>query len=260
MFTPTDPTELSLVPTPRKKPASKSSTAPKKRTTRKSPEAHAPGSPKTGVEPAAARRKRAAAPADGNGDTAPPAGGRTFDLVIVESPAKAKTIEKYLGPSYRVRASYGHVRDLSTRKQKGEEVAGIRIADGWKLRYAVDEKGDEDGGRRRRSARDILSELKREADRANRVLLASDPDREGEAIARDLADELQLDPGRTRRIRFNEITKSAIQHALSQPEDINTDLVAAQEARRAMDRVVGFPLSNLLGKKVAGGLSAGRVQ
>ncbi|MBX9584717.1 MAG: type I DNA topoisomerase, partial [Gemmataceae bacterium] len=116
-----------------------------------------------------------------------------------------------------------------------------------------------DGGRRR-SSQSILDELGREASRANRVLLASDPDREGEAIARDIADELNLDPARTYRIRFNEITKPAIQRALSQPEQINTDRVAAQEARRAMDRVVGFPLSNLLGKKVAGGLSAGRVQ
>ena len=198
-------------------------------------------------------------PSDHHVDTAPPAGGRTFDLVIVESPAKAKTINKYLGPGFHVLASYGHVRDLSSRKLKGEEVAGIRIADGWKLRYAVDEKKDE-GGRKRRSAQDILNELKREANKAGRVLLASDPDREGEAIARDIADELKLDPKRTFRIRFNEITKTAIHEAMSRPEAINAELVAAQEARRAMDRVVGFPLSNLLGKKVAGGLSAGRVQ
>lgn len=242
------------MPTPRKKPASKTSTAPKK-TTRHKP-AGADAGPPTGVEPAAARRKRAYG--GGNGD-GPPAGGGSYDLVIVESPAKAKTINKYLGPGYRVLASYGHVRDLSARKQKGEEVAGIRIADGWKLRYAVDEKSDKDGGRRR-SSQSILDELGREASRANRVLLASDPDREGEAIARDIADELRLDPARTFRIRFNEITKPAIQRALAQPEEINADRVAAQEARRAMDRVVGFPLSNLLGKKVAGGLSAGRVQ
>ncbi|MFO0802108.1 MAG: type I DNA topoisomerase [Gemmataceae bacterium] len=205
------------------------------------------------VEPAASRRKRTPV------DEAPPAGGRTFDLIIVESPAKAKTINKYLGSGYHVLASYGHVRDLSARKLKGEEVAGIRIKDGWKLRYAVDEKKDE-GGRKRRSSQDILNELKREADRAGRVLLASDPDREGEAIARDIADELDLDPKRTFRVRFNEITKNAVQDALAKPDEINAKLVAAQEARRAMDRVVGFPLSNLLGKKVAGGLSAGRVQ
>lgn len=229
--------------TPRKKTPSK--------TTRKTAAAPSRKAKTTAVEPAASRRKRVA-------DDGPPATGN-FDLVIVESPAKAKTINKYLGSSYRVLASYGHVRDLSARKQKGEEVAGIRIKDGWKLRYAVDEKKDE-GGRKRRSSQDILDELGREAKKAGRVLLASDPDREGEAIARDIADELNLDPKKTYRIRFNEITKPAIQDALSKPEAINTKLVAAQEARRAMDRVVGFPLSNLLGKKVAGGLSAGRVQ
>lgn len=241
------------MPTPRKKPASKTSSAPKTRTRKK---AGAATDTPVGVEPAAARRKRTYGGANGDG---PPAGGGNYDLVIVESPAKAKTINKYLGSGYRVLASYGHVRDLSARKQKGEEVAGIRIADGWKLRYAVDEKSDKDGGRRR-SSQSILDELGREASRANRVLLASDPDREGEAIARDIADELDLDPARTFRIRFNEITKPAIQRALAQPEAINAERVAAQEARRAMDRVVGFPLSNLLGKKVAGGLSAGRVQ
>jgi DNA topoisomerase-1 len=254
--------EFPLVPTPRKKPASKTSTEAKKTTRgpRKKAAAH-PIPATTGVEPVTGQRPRTAPTGGGNGDGPPPAGGRDFDLVIVESPAKAKTINKYLGQSFRVLASYGHVRDLAKRKLKGEEVAGIRIADGWKLRYVVDEDGDEEGGRgRRRSAADILAELKREADRANRVYLASDPDREGEAIARDIAEEIHLDPARTYRIRFNEITKTAIQQALSQPEQINADRVAAQEARRAMDRVVGFPLSNLLGKKVAGGLSAGRVQ
>ncbi|MBY0514980.1 MAG: type I DNA topoisomerase, partial [Gemmataceae bacterium] len=215
-----------------------------------------PTTPKAakGVEPAAARRARHQEPvADAPGSP----GG--FDLVVVESPAKAKTINKYLGPSYRVLASYGHVRDLATRKLKGEEVAGIRIADGWKLRYVVD-SDDDDGFSRRRKPADILAEIKREANKANRVLLASDPDREGESIAWHIADELQLDPARTRRIRFNEITKPAIQQALAAASQIDMDRVAAQEARRAMDRVVGFPLSNLLGKKVAGGLSAGRVQ
>ncbi|MBN9519327.1 hypothetical protein J0H58_12525 [bacterium] len=242
------------MPTPRKKPASKSSSPAKAAKPPAAKRKAAPKAASTAVERDTARRPWAVVPGDG-----PPPGGKTFDLVIVESPAKAKTINKYLGGGYKVLASYGHVRDLSSRKQKGEEVAGIRIADGWKLRYAVDEKQD-DGDRRRRTSGDILSELGREASRANRVLLASDPDREGEAIARDIADELNLDPNRTYRIRFNEITKGAIQQALAQPDQINAERVAAQEARRAMDRVVGFPLSNLLGKKVAGGLSAGRVQ
>ena len=247
------------MPTPRKKPATERPTKTKTSTRKKAATSSIKGNgTATGVEPAATRRKRAAAPPKANGD-APARGG--FDLVVVESPAKAKTINKYLGPNYRVLASYGHVRDLATRKAKGEEIAGIRIADGWKLRYAVDEGDDDDGPKsRRRSAKDILAEIKREADRANRILLASDPDREGEAIARDIADELKLDPARTYRIRFNEITKTAVQQALAEPDQINAERVAAQEARRAMDRVVGFPLSNLLGKKVGGGLSAGRVQ
>ncbi|HEY2783370.1 MAG TPA: type I DNA topoisomerase [Fimbriiglobus sp.] len=215
--------------------------------------------------PAAAKTKKAAAPAKGKKAAAvvvedqAPAPGKGFDLVVVESPAKAKTINKYLGSAYKVLASYGHVRDLAERKLKGEEVAGIRIADGWKLRYTVDE-AEEEAGRKRRSPKNILAEIGKEAKRATRVLLASDPDREGESIAWHIADELQLDPKRVYRIRFNEITKTAIQNALAQPEAVDMDRVKAQEARRAMDRVVGFPLSNLLAKKVTRGLSAGRVQ
>jgi DNA topoisomerase-1 len=188
-------------------------------------------------------------------------GTRDYDLVVVESPAKAKTINKYLGSSYKVLASYGHVRDLAQKKERGEDVAGIRIQDGWKLRYTVDEKGERGaGGRKFKSPREILNEIGKAAKRADRVLLASDPDREGESIAWHIADELKLPPKRTFRIRFNEITKTAVQKALSEPEEINMDRVKAQEARRAMDRVVGFPLSNLLAKKVTRGLSAGRVQ
>lgn len=184
-----------------------------------------------------------------------------YDLVIVESPAKAKTINKYLGSDYKVLASYGHVRDLATgRKQAGEEISGIRIGDGWKLRYLVDAGSRAKKSRGRRTQRDILDELKSAADNAKRVLLASDPDREGESIAWHIVDELQLDPNRTLRIRFNEITRNAIQQALSEADQINMDRVKAQEARRAMDRVVGFPLSSLLGEKVTRGLSAGRVQ
>ncbi|MCS7022389.1 MAG: type I DNA topoisomerase [Gemmataceae bacterium] len=197
---------------------------------------------------------------EGTAQAATPSGG--YDLVIVESPAKAKTLARYLGPGYRVVASYGHVRDLDTRKRKGEEVAGIRIADGWKLRYVVDVKGEDEETRRgrRRSAREILEEIRKAASGARRIYLASDPDREGESIAWHIADELQLPPERTYRIRFNEISKTAVQQALAHPDRINGNLVAAQEARRALDRVVGFPLSNLLGKKVASRLSAGRVQ
>jgi DNA topoisomerase-1 len=227
-------------------------------TSRKKPTADKPAAPKK----APARKKAAPkAPEPAADGAAAPRGDGKFDLVVVESPAKAKTINKYLGPGYHVLASFGHVRDLPTRKEKGEEVAGVRISDGWKLRYVV-ETGDDEGpkGRRRRSPADILAEIKREAAQAGRILLASDPDREGEAIAWHIADALKLPKERTFRITFNEITKSAVQKALAAPQQINMDRVYAQEARRAMDRVVGFPLSNLLGKKVAGGLSAGRVQ
>jgi DNA topoisomerase-1 len=214
------------------------------------------------------RRKKKAADAPVTKKRAPRAaaaptnGGGNVDLVIVESPAKAKTINKYLGAGFRVLASYGHVRDLPPKgKQKGEEVVGVRIADGWKPRYVVvDRSAGKDGGRARRSTDDILAELKREADRAGRVFLATDPDREGESIAWHISEALGLDPARTWRITFNEITKTAVQRALAQPTTINSQLVQAQEARRVLDRVVGYPLSNLLGKKVTRGLSAGRVQ
>jgi DNA topoisomerase-1 len=202
-------------------------------------------------------RRRAAA------NTPSPPTGNQYDLVIVESPAKAKTINKYLGGNYRVLASYGHVRDLPRKKRKGEEIAGVRIADGWVPQYVVEdpeEKGGPKGGFRRKTPRQVLTELKQEATKANRILLATDPDREGEAIAWHIKDELNLDEDRTFRIRFNEITKTAVQQALSHIDQINMDLVRAQEARRVLDRVVGYPLSNLLGKKVTRGLSAGRVQ
>ena len=187
--------------------------------------------------------------------------GPKVDLVIVESPAKAKTINKYLGPNYKVLASYGHVRDLATGQSlKGEEISGIDIASGWKLRYLVDAGRKNKKSTKFKTQRQILDELQDAANNANRVLLASDPDREGESIAWHIADELKLDPQRTFRIRFNEITKNAVQHALTMATKIDMDRVKAQEARRAMDRVVGFPLSRLLGEKVTRGLSAGRVQ
>ncbi len=236
------------MPTPRKKSDGENPAAPKKAAPRKA-------AAKKADETAGAAPAGAAPPA-------PPAAGKgNFDLIVVESPAKAKTINKYLGPNFRVLASYGHVRDLDTHKKKGDTVSGIDIANGWKLRYVVDDgSGDEGKGKRFRSAKQILDEIGREAARANRVLLASDPDREGESIAWHIADELKLPAAKTFRIRFNEITKNAVTAAVANPDAINRLRVDAQEARRAMDRVVGFPLSNLLGKKVAARLSAGRVQ
>jgi DNA topoisomerase-1 len=203
--------------------------------------------------PVSKKRPRAAAPAVRAN------GAGKHDLVVVESPAKAKTINKYLGSGYRVLASYGHVRDLPKRRKRGEIVAGIDIDAGWKPTYVVGEK-DDNGRPGRRSPKDILAELKREAAKSNRVLLATDPDREGEAIAWHVKDALDLDDDRTYRITFNEITRSAVQNALGHAGKIDMDRVRAQEARRILDRIVGYPLSNLISKKVARALSAGRVQ
>ena len=190
-------------------------------------------------------------------------GGGGYDLVIVESPAKAKTINKYLGSTFRVLASYGHVRDLPRRRRPGEVIAGVNLK-GWVPTYVVEDKDDKSkGGKghfRRKTPKQILAELKKEAAKAEHVYLASDPDREGEAIAWHIVDELKLPEDRTYRIAFNEITRSAVQAALSHPGKIDSHLVRAQEARRILDRVVGYPLSNLLGQKVTRGLSAGRVQ
>jgi DNA topoisomerase-1 len=223
-----------------------------------------------GASAATGRKKRGAA--DGNGEHASTltrkprspesAGGAargSHTLVIVESPAKAKTINKYLGSNYKVLASYGHVRDLPRRRKKGEQVAGIDIAAGWVPTYEIVER-EEGAHKGRRSARDIVEELKREARRAGRVFLATDPDREGEAIAWHLEQALALDDEDTFRVTFNEITQRAVTEAVSHPGKINMNRVKAQEARRILDRVVGFPLSGLLGRKVARGSSAGRVQ
>ena len=172
--------------------------------------------------------------------------------MIVESPAKAKTINKYLGSTFRVLASYGHVRDLPRRRRPGEVIAGVNIK-GWVPTYVVEDKDDKSkggkGGFRRKTPKQILAELKKEASKAEHVYLASDPDREGEAIAWHIVDELQLPEESTFRIAFNEITRSAVQQALAQPGKIDSHLVRAQEARRILDRVVGYPLSNLLGQK-----------
>jgi DNA topoisomerase-1 len=207
--------------------------------------------------PVTRKRSRAAAPARRNG-------AGDYDLVIVESPAKANTINKYLGSGFRVLASYGHVRDLPRhgRRRKGEVVTGVNAEAGWAPTYVVIEREEGPGGRgsKRRSAKDILAELGREAAKANRVFLATDPDREGEAIAWHIKDELELDEDRTFRITFNEITRAAVQNALAHAGKIDMDRVRAQEARRILDRVVGYKLSPLLSRKVVGQLSAGRVQ
>jgi DNA topoisomerase-1 len=164
-------------------------------------------------------------------------------LVIVESPAKAKTINKYLGTDFEVAASKGHVRDLPTKK------FGINIDKGWLPTYQLLE-----------DRKPVLADLKKKAQSAGTVYLAPDPDREGEAIAWHLKEALELKDDRVRRVTFNEITKKAIQEAFENPGEIDKHRVAAQEARRFLDRVVGYKLSPLLSKKVARGLSAGRVQ
>src|SRR5437660_4294320 len=225
--------------------------------------------PTDAVTPAATGRKKAAPkkPAATGVTKAAPrrktGGGGGYDLVIVESPAKAKTINKYLGSNFRVLASYGHVRDLPRRRRPGEVIAGVDLK-GWVPTYVVEDKDDKSkggkGGFRRKTPKQILGELKKEAAKAEHIYLASDPGREGEAIAWHIVDELKLPEDRTYRIAFNEITRSAVQQALSRPGKIDPHLVSAQEARRILDRVVGYPLSNLLGQKVTRGLSAGGVQ
>lgn len=164
-------------------------------------------------------------------------------LVVVESPAKAKTIEKYLGRKYMVRASMGHLRDLPKSQ------FGIDVEHGFEPKYInIRGKGD------------LIRALKKDAKNAGKVLLASDPDREGEAIAWHLSYILGLDPKNDCRIVFNEITKPAIKEAVRHARSINMDQVDAQQARRMLDRIVGYKLSPLLWRKVRKGLSAGRVQ
>ncbi|MDD3285301.1 MAG: type I DNA topoisomerase [Patescibacteria group bacterium] len=164
-------------------------------------------------------------------------------LIIVESPTKAKTISKFLGKDYRVESSFGHVRDLPAREM------GIDIENGFEPKYITPLK-----------AKKTVTSLKTAANKAAAVILASDEDREGEAIAWHLAQVLKLDADKTERIVFHEITKPAILKALDAPRHINHDLVDAQQARRILDRLVGYELSPFLWKKVAKGLSAGRVQ
>jgi DNA topoisomerase-1 len=165
------------------------------------------------------------------------------DLVIVESPAKARTIEKYLGSEYEVVASMGHLRDLPKSK------LGVDIEAGFLPQY-IPVKGREE----------IIANLKKRAKSAGTVYLATDPDREGEAISWHLKELLNLPDDKARRVTFNEITKKVVKESIGNPRDIDIDLVNAQQTRRILDRIVGYKLSPLLWKKVRRGLSAGRVQ
>lgn len=165
------------------------------------------------------------------------------NLVIVESPAKAKTIEKFLGKDYTVKSSFGHIRDLP---KKG---ISIDIANNFEPSYEIPA-----------DKKKVIAELKKDAKAAETIWLASDEDREGEAIAWHLSVALGLKPTNTKRIVFHEITESAIKNAIANPRDVDIDLVNAQQARRVLDRLVGYELSPVLWKKVQAGLSAGRVQ
>ena len=165
------------------------------------------------------------------------------NLVIVESPAKAKTIEKFLGKDYKVLSSYGHIRDLKKKE------FSIDVENGYRPTYEIPE-----------DKKKLVKDLKAEAKKADMVWLASDEDREGEAISWHLFEVLELDPTKTKRIVFHEITKSAILKAIENPRNIDVNLVNAQQARRILDRIVGFELSPVLWRKVKPALSAGRVQ
>ena len=165
------------------------------------------------------------------------------NLVIVESPAKAKTIERFLGSDFKVTSCYGHIVDLPSKEM------GVNIDDGFQPKYIVSS-----------DKKKVVSNLKSLAKKAEFVWLASDEDREGEAIAWHLSNALKLDDNKTKRIVFHEITKKAILDAIENPRKINYDLVNAQQARRVLDRLVGYQLSPVLWKKIKGGLSAGRVQ
>jgi len=165
------------------------------------------------------------------------------NLVIVESPAKAKTIEKFLGKDFKVESSFGHIADLPSKE------LGVDVENDFKPKYIVDQE-----------KKPVVKKLKDLAKKAETIWLASDEDREGEAISWHLAETLNLDRSRTKRIVFNSITKSAIQKAIENPREINYNLVNAQQARRVLDRLVGYELSPVLWKKIKPGLSAGRVQ
>ena len=164
-------------------------------------------------------------------------------LVIVESPTKAKTISRFLGKGYIIASSYGHVRDLPKSK------LGVDVDNNFEPQYVLPVK-----------AKKNVAELKKQAAKADIIYLATDEDREGEAIAWHLAELLKPDPKKTKRIAFHEITETAIREALEHPRELDYNLINAQQARRILDRLVGYELSPFLWKKVVKGLSAGRVQ
>lgn len=196
--------------------------------------------PTTGTKPKKTTAKKTTTRTVKGSTTRSASNGR---LVIVESPAKARTIEKYLGRGYSVRASMGHVRDLP------KSTLGINVDDDFLPKYTVP-----------RDKSKTVKELKAAVQKAREVILATDPDREGEAIAWHLAEATQPDPTKVKRIVFNEITPDAVRAAMDNPRQIDMDLVDAQQARRVLDRLVGYGISPLLWKKVKRGLSAGRVQ
>ena len=165
------------------------------------------------------------------------------NLVIVESPAKAKTIEKILGKDFLVKSSFGHIRDLDKKD------FGVDINNHYQPNYIISD-----------DKKKVVTELKKFAKSAKKIWIASDEDREGEAIAWHLMEVLNLDPDKTNRIVFHEITREAILNAIEHPRRLNKDLVDAQQARRVLDRLVGFEISPVLWKKVKPSLSAGRVQ
>ena len=165
------------------------------------------------------------------------------NLIIVESPAKSKTIKKFLGKNYEVVASNGHVRDLPKSQM------GIDIENDFEPKYiTIRGKGE------------LLAGLRKEVKKADKIYLATDPDREGEAISWHLCKALKLSPENTKRITFNEITKNAVRNSIKQSRELDMDLIDAQQARRVLDRIVGYSISPLLWEKVKRGLSAGRVQ
>ncbi len=202
-------------------------------------------SAKTGKSAKAAKTTKAAKTAQKK-SPAPkpiPAGRRSGKLVVVESPAKAKTIGRYLGKGYTVKSSVGHVRDLLKSR------LSVDIDNNFEPEYRVTN-----------DKRDVVKDLTNAAARAKEIFLATDPDREGEAIAWHVLEAAEMDPSITRRVVFHEITKQAVQKAFEEPRDIDMDRVNAQQARRILDRLVGYKLSPLLWRKVRGRLSAGRVQ